>query len=108
MPVSREERAAGFADLITRNGVQEIYQIDGSAADRDDDFATAVTTNRDHPAMRAIDNEITEFWQVHPVSRLESINRKGVIGLILARHRCSQVTTQDLNIDGFRHFSLLS
>src|SRR5208282_342902 len=96
--VSKEECAADFVDLITRDRVQEIYQIDdraavGSAADRLHNFAAAVATNRDHSAMRTIDNEITEFRQVHPGSWLESVDRKGVIGLFLTRHRRSQVTT---------------
>jgi len=51
--------------------MQEIDQIDDGAAlgfadCRVDDFATSVAPDRDHPAMGTIDNEITEFRQVHP------------------------------------------
>ena len=108
IPIHGDDRAprldhgARFADLPTWDGVQEIYQIDRDTS-RVDDFATAVGTDRDHPAMHTIDNEITKFRQVHPVSRLEGINRKGVIRFLLARHCRSQVTTKDLNIDQFRH-----
>lgn len=97
--------------LLARNRMQQIHQIDYGAslgfAGGVEEFATAVATDRYHPAMGTIDNEITDFRQVHPVSRLESVNRKGVIALLFTRHRRSQVTTKDLNIDHFRHVSLL-
>jgi len=59
MLVSRREGGPGFGDLLTGDGMQEIYQIDyavGVAEGRVDRFATAIAPDRDHPAMGTIYN----------------------------------------------------
>jgi hypothetical protein len=74
-----------IADLLAGDGVQEIYEIDDALTEsRVYGFATPFAPDRDHPAMSTIYNEITKLGQLNAARRLESINRKGLIGLLLA------------------------
>ena len=74
--------------LLARNRMQQFHQIDcgtglgcGGGVE---EFATAVPTDGNDPAMSAVYNEVTELRKVHAASRVESVNCKGVIALLLA------------------------
>ena len=74
--------------LLARNRMQQFHQIDcgtglgcGGGVE---EFATAVPTDGNYPAMGAVYNEVTDLRKVHAASRVESVNRKGVIALLFA------------------------
>ena len=108
--MSASMKRCGLLRLFSRNSVQQIHQIYRRAglgfSIGVEEFATAVATDRDHPPVGAIDDEIAEFRQVHALSRMKSVNCKGVVALLLARHRASQAATKNLNINHFRHLFL--